>query len=384
MIRRLAVLLVALTLVAAACGDDSTSDTTAAGVTTTTSGGTTATTSGTPGQAGGTLATVLGRGELICGVSGSAVAFSETQADGSSTGIDSDFCRAVAAAVLGDANAVVFRNVTAGERFDVLKAGEIDVLMRNTTWTASRDTVVGGDFGPTTYYDGQGLMGKSERFSVTSGPADVDGAILCTNAGTTTEKNIREWAALGGADIVLNTVEQFPEAVELFKAGSCDLVTTDASGLVGNKINAERNGDVEVDEWVVFPPSPISKEPLGPMYRQNDSQWADIVDWVVYTTLIAYEQGVNSSNVESVRSSTDNPELQRLFGDLDIADTNIESAFGIQNDGFYQVIAQVGSYDEIFDRNLNPVNLFRIAPDGSPTLNSLWTEGGLLYAPPFR
>lgn len=385
MIKRLAVLLVALALVAAACGDDS-GDT---NTTTTADDGTqptTATTSGNggPGQAGGTLATVLARGELICGIGGGAVAFSETQADGSATGIDADYCRAVAAAVLGDANAVVFRPVTAAERFDVLKAGEIDVLIRNTTWTASRDTVVGGDFGPTTYYDGQGLMGKSERFSVTSGPADVDGAILCTNTGTTTEKNIREWAALGGADIVLNTVEQFADALELFKAGSCDLVTTDASGLVGNLVTAERNGDIAEGEWVVFPPSPISKEPLGPMYRQNDSQWADIIDWVVYTTFIAYEKEVNSGNVDSVRESTEDPELQRLFGDLDIGDTNIEAAFGIPTDGFYQVIKQVGSYDEIFDKNLNPVDLFRIAPDGTPTLNSLWTEGGLLYAPPFR
>lgn len=387
MIKRLGVLLVALALVAAACGDDSgDSDTTV-----TTGGGTeptTATTTGggggDGGQAGGTLATVLARGELICGIGGGAVAFSETQADGSATGIDADYCRAIAAAVLGDANALVFRPVTAAERFDVLKAGEIDVLMRNTTWTASRDTVVGGDFGPTTYYDGQGLMGKSERFSVTSGPADVDGAILCTNAGTTTEKNIREWAALGGADIVLNTTEQFADALELFKAGSCDLVTTDASGLVGNLITAERNGDIAEGEWVVFPPSPISKEPLGPLYRQNDSEWSDIVDWTVYATLIAYEKGVNSTNVDDMKANTEDPELQRMFGDLDLADTNIESAFGIPNDGFFQVIKQVGSYDEIFDRNLNPVDLFRIAPDGSPTLNSLWTEGGLLYAPPFR
>jgi general L-amino acid transport system substrate-binding protein len=388
MIKRLGVLLVVLALVAAACGDDSgDTDTTTA----TTTGGTDTTTAtttgggggdgdGDAGQGGSTLDAVKARGELVCGVSGSAPAFSETQPDGSMTGIDADYCRALAAAVLGDANAVTFVPLTAGERFDRLKAGDVDVLFRNTTWTASRDTDVGGDFGPTTYFDGQGLMGPSSLFTENSGPADVDGAVLCTNAGTTTEKNIREWAALGGAEIVLNTVEQFPDAVDLLVAGSCDLVTTDASGLVGNRVQRERNGEIAEGEWVVFPPTPISKEPLGPMYRQNDSAWADVIDWTVYATFIAYERGVNSANVDDIRASTDDPELQRLFGDGPVGNAaDAGAAFGIPADGFYQVIKQVGSYDEIYDKNLNPVGLFR---EGS--LNTLWTEGGLIYAPPFR
>lgn len=385
MMKRMGILLAVLALVAAACGGDDTSDTTAAETSTTVAGETTTTAGGGGGDAGqaggGTLEAVKARGELNCGVSGSAVAFSETQPDGSATGIDADYCRAVAAAVLGDANAVVFVPLTAGERFDRLKAGDVDVLFRNTTWTASRDTDVGGDFGPTTYYDGQGLMGKTSfGFTAESGPADVDGAVLCTNAGTTTEKNVREWAALGGATIVLNTVEQFPDALELFKSGSCDIVTTDASGLVGNKVTAERNGEIAEGDWVVFPPTPISKEPLGPMYRQNDSAWADVIDWTIYATLIAYERGVNSGNVDDAKASTDDPELQRLFGDGAVGNAaDAGAAFGIPADGFFQVIKQVGAYDEIYDRNLNPVGLFR---EGS--LNQLWTEGGLLYAPPFR
>ena len=386
MIKRLGVLLFALALVAAACGDDSgdsaTTTTTGDGqATTTTVGGETPTTTGgDTGQGGGTLAAVKARGVLNCGVSTGAVAFTEIQPDGSATGIDADYCRALAAAVLGDSEAVVFFPTTAAERFDVLKAGQVDVLFRNTTWTASRDTDVGLDFGPTTYYDGQGLMGPSNRFSSDSGPADVDGAILCTNAGTTTEKNIREWAALGGASINLETVENFSDAMDAFIAGRCDLVTTDASGLVGEKISRELSGEIEVDQWVVFPQSPISKEPLGPAYRQNDSEWADVVDWTVYSTFIAFEKGMNSSNVDELRAAagTDDgdPEIARMFGD---ASPEIMAALGLDADAFYNVISQVGSYDEIFDRNLNPVGLFR---EGG--LNDLWTEGGLIYAPPFR
>ncbi|MDH3605556.1 MAG: amino acid ABC transporter substrate-binding protein [Acidimicrobiia bacterium] len=382
MIKRLGFLLVALALVAAACGDSSTETT--EGTTATTTGGTDTTTATTTptdtGQGGGTLAAVKARGELNCGVSTGAVAFTELQPDGSATGIDADYCRALAAAVLGDANAVVFFPTTAAERFDVLKAGDVDVLFRNTTWTASRDTDVGLDFGPTTYFDGQGLMGPANRFTATSGPSDVDGAILCTNAGTTTEKNIREWASLGGASITLETVENFSEAMDAFIAGRCDLVTTDASGLVGEKISRETSGEIDVDSWVVFPQAPISKEPLGPAYRQNDSEWADVVDWTVYSTFIAFEKGVNSTNVDAARAAagTDagDPELGRMFGD---SSPEIMAALNLDSDAFYNVISQVGSYDEIFDRNLNPVGLFR-----QGGLNDLWTEGGLIYAPPFR
>jgi general L-amino acid transport system substrate-binding protein len=375
--KRLAALLAVLALVAAACGDDDEPATTP-GPTDAPPVATTAAPEppdvGQPTD-GGTLAAVKARGVLRCGVSGSLVGFSETQPDGNQLGFDADYCRAVAAAVLGDATKVEFRALTAAERFDVLKAGEVDVLFRNTTYTQSRDSTgdVAIDFGPTTYFDGQGLMGRSERFSVDSGPADIDGAILCTNAGTTTEKNITEWANLGGANIILETVENFTDALEKFKQGQCDLVTTDASGLVANKVNAENNGEIEVGEWVIFPRSPISKEPLGPAFRQNDSEWGDIIRWTVYATFIAFEKGINSANVDAQRDV--DPEASRLFG----GEGEVQSTMGLPADAFYQVIKQVGSFDEIFDRNLNPLDIFR-----EGTLNDLFTRGGMIYAPPAR
>ncbi len=377
MIKRLAVLLAVLALVAAACGGESETDDTTETTAAVTE--TTAATDGDVGQAteGGTLAAVQARGTLKCGISGSLPGFSEIQPDGTAVGFDADYCRAIAAAVLGDANAVEFTPLTAAERFDVLKAGEIDVLVRNTTYTQSRDASGEGgvnvDFAPTTYYDGQQLMGPSARFSASSGPSDVDGAILCTNAGTTTEKNITEWANVGGATIQLETVEEFPEALEKLKAGQCDLVTTDGSGLVANKVTEEREGNIAPGEWVVFPTAPISKEPLGPAVRQNDSEWKDIITWVVYATIIADEKGVTSANIDSNRDV--DPEATRLFG----GEGEVQTAMGLSADAFYQMIKQVGNYDEIFARNLNPLDLFR---EGS--LNARFNEGGMIYAPPAR
>ncbi len=392
-LRQLFAVLLVLGLLAAACTADDTAPTTDGDTTETTQGSGDTTTETTapstdsttadPGDVaaqadGSTLDEVRARGVLKCGVSGSAVAFSETQSDGSMTGFDADLCRAVAAAVLGDATAVEFSALTAAERFTALSSGEIDVLIRNTTWTQSRDTTLGLDFGPTTYYDGQGVMGKaSDGFTADSTLADVDGAVLCTNAGTTTEKNISEGAALAGATITLSTVETFPEAMEGFKSGSCDLVTTDASGLVGNLVTAIRDGAIAEGDWVVFPRAPISKEPLGPVYRQNDSQWGDIINWTAYATMIADEKGADSGNIDALLADADlDPELARLFG---VDDGELQTSMGLAADAFYQVVKQVGNYGEIFDANLNPVGLFR---DGTP--NAQWSEGGLIYAPPAR
>ncbi len=322
-------------------------------------------------QDGGILAAVQSRGTLNCGVSGAAVAFSFTQADGSVTGIDADYCRAVAAAVLGDANAVEFSALTAAERFTAVQTGDVDVLMRNSTWTQSRDTEVGMDFGPTTYYDGQQLMGRaSDGFSATSEVPEIDGAIVCTNAGTTTETNISELAASLGINITLNTFEDFNQVTDAFISGACDIITTDGSGLVGRKAEQQPPGE----EWVIFPARPISKEPLGPVYAQNDSQWADVVNWTVYATVIADEYGVGQADVDAALAS-ENAEMVRLLG----GEGELQSTMGLSPDAFYNVISQVGNYGEIFDRNLNPVGLVR---DGSA--NARWTEGGLIYAPPAR
>ena len=318
-----------------------------------------------------TLEMVLERGFVKCGVSGSATAFSETGADGSITGFDADYCYAVAAALFGDYSKVEFKSLTSAERFTSLAAGDIDVLIRNTTWTQSRDTELGNDFGPTTYFDGQQLMGRnSDGISSSSTLADIDGLSVCTNAGTTTEKNITEGAGLVGATITLVTVEKFSEAMDKFIAGECDIVTTDGSALVGRRaVNDALN------DWSIFPQSPISKEPLGPVYRSNDSMWGDVINWVVYATIIADEYGVTSANVDSVDTDA-LPELGRLFG---ANDGELQSVMGLDKKAFYNVIAQVGNYDEIYSRNLNPVGLFR---EGGA--NDRWTNGGLIYAPPAR
>jgi len=374
MMKRLALLFAVLALVAAACGSSTSEDTT-----TTTAAADTETDSGQEATPAGesTLDTVIARGTLKCGISGSAVGFSETQADGSATGLDADYCKAVAAAVLGDATAVEYTSLTAAQRFEALKNSEIDVLMRNTTWTQSRDTDIGMDFAPTTYYDGQQMMANPETLpGVTpeSGFDAIDGATVCTNAGTTTEKNITEGAKVAGVNITLETVEQFPEAMEKFKAGTCDIVTTDGSGLFGNRAAEVAAGTPGAENWVIFPKSPISKEPLGPVVRQNDSKWKDVVDWVVYSTFIADEQGVTSASIDTDMNNT--PELTRLFG----GEGELQTTMGLPADAFYQVIKQVGNYGEIFERNLTgPLGLER---EGS--YNMQWFDGGLIYAPPAR
>jgi general L-amino acid transport system substrate-binding protein len=361
-------------VVAAACGSDSDGDdaapaTTAAAVVETTAAPTT--TAEVEVVAGGSLLdTVQARGTLNCGVSGSAVAFSETQADGSVIGFDADYCRAVAAAVLGDANAVNFVALTASERFTAVQTGDVDVLIRNTTWTQSRDSDVGMDFGPTTYYDGQQLMARaSDGFTGSSKVSDIDGAIVCTNAGTTTEKNIAEAAEMAGAEITLLAFETSDEVWETFIAGGCDITTTDGSALVGRKV---KNQPAD-QEWVIFPATPISKEPLGPTYGQNDSAWADAVNWTVYAMIIMDEYGITSATVDS--HVGDAGEVGRLLG----GDGELQTVMGLSADAFYQVIKQVGNYGEVYDANLNPVGLYR---EGSS--NAGWLDGGLIYSPPAR
>ena len=382
--RALAVLF-AVTLIAASCGDDDDSDSgsTAASddatapETTAAESDTTTTAAAADDmiedtQDGDLLDTVLARGELWCGVSGSAVAFSETQPDGSQTGFDADYCKAVAAALFGDAEAVVFVSLTAAERFTAVQTGTVDVLMRNTTWTQGRDTEVGMDFGPTTYYDGQQLMARAgDGFSGQSAVADIGGAVVCTNAGTTTEQNIADAADAAGVDINLQTFEDFDIVTTNFIAGACDIITTDGSALVGRKANQQPDGE----DWVIFPPTPISKEPLGPTYGQNQSRFADVVNWTVYATIIADEKGVTSANVDAMAANPSDAEVGRMLG----GEGELQTAMGLSPDAFWQVIAQVGNYDEIYSRNLHPVGLSR---EGSA--NAGWLDGGLIYAPPAR
>ena len=377
--RTLAVLF-AVTLLAASCGEDDEGTTvepaaTTAPEATAATAETTTTAQDTieDTQDGDLLETVLARGELNCGVSGSAVAFSVTQPDGSEEGFDADYCRAVAAALFGDATAVNFTPLTAAERFSAVQTGQIDVLMRNTTWTQSRDTEVGMDFGPTTYYDGQQLMARAaDGFSPTSQVSDIDGAVVCTNAGTTTEQNMADAADAAGIDIDLTTFEDFDQVTQNFVDKACDVITTDGSALVGRKAEQQPPGE----NWVIFPATPISKEPLGPTYGQNQSRFADVVNWTVYATIIADEKGITSDNVDAMAANPPDAEAARLLG---AADDEQQSNMGLQPDAFYQVIKQVGNYDEIYAHHLNPVGLTR---EGSA--NAGWLAGGLIYAPPAR
>ncbi len=318
------------------------------------------------------LATVQSRGVLNCGVYGAAVAFSETQPDGSTTGFDADYCRALSIVMLGDADAVNFVALTSAERFTALQTGVIDVLVRTTTWTQSRDGDLGFDFAPVTFYDGQQLMGRaSDGFNAASTVADIAGATVCATAGTTTEKNIADAVDAAGVEIKLATFEDLDIITDSFINGSCDLMTTDGSGLVGRK--AKQEGE---QEWVIFPAAPFSKEPLAPLYLPNQSTFGDIVNWTVYATIIFDEKGITSANVDDLlRSGELDAEAVRLLG----GEGELQSKMGLAPDAFYEVVRQIGNYDEIYTRNLEPVGLQRA---GTP--NARWTEGGLIYAPPAR
>ncbi len=371
--RRLLILLMALAMVVAACGgDEGTDDTEPDGDTTTTEAtGGEGDDDGDGGDAGGSLLDVVtDRGTLACGVNETLVGFGFRDSAGEFVGFDVDLCRAVAAAVLGDATAVEFSPLTAAARFEAVSSGQVDLLSRNTTWTQSRDTDLGLDFGPTTYYDGQQVMGSSELFSNDSTIADLDQATVCTNAGTTTELNIQEAANAAGIEITLSTFEDFNIVMENFEAGTCDAVTTDGSGLVARKFQA---GDAGTD-WVIFPEVPISKEPLGPAWAQGDSAWGDVITWTVFAMMIAEEQGITSANVDDFLADPPNGEVARLLG---AAEDEVQSAMGLPADAFYQVISQVGNYGELFEEHLAPLGLNR-------GLNALFTDGGIIYAPPAR
>ena len=323
-------------------------------------------------QDGDLLQTVQERGTLVCGVSGTRAVFSETLPDGTNVGVDVDYCRVVAAAMLGDAEAVEYVPLTSAERFTALQTGSIDLLIRSTTWTQSRDTDLGLDFGPVIYYDGQQLMARTaDGFSASSTVADIAGAVVCATSGTTTEKNIADAADEAGIDITLNTFEDFDIINTNFIQGACDVVTADGSDLAGRKVKQQPDDQ----DWVIFPLTPISKEPLAPVYPQNQSRFGDVVNWAVYATIIADEKGITSANVAEVAADPPDAEAGRLLG----GEGELQTAMGLAPDAFYQAILQVGNYDEILTRHLHPVGLTRV---GTP--NAGWLDGGLIYAPPAR
>ena len=320
-----------------------------------------------------TLEDVQARGVLNCGVTTGLAGFAAPDDAGVWTGLDVDMCRAVAAAVLGDANAVKYVPTTAKERFTALQSGEVDLLARNTTWTFSRDVQLGFEFVGINYYDGQGFMVRKD-LGVTSA-LELNGASVCVQTGTTTELNMADYFRANGMELNSVVFEKNEEARQAYDEGRCDAYTTDASGLA-----AERSVLADPSAHIILPEI-ISKEPLGPLVRHGDNQWGDIVRWTLNSMIIAEEFGVTSENVDEMKSS-ENPEVQRLLGVevVEEGQSRMGSMLGLSDEWAYNIISQVGNYGESFEANVGvktPLGLAR-------GLNQLWSKGGLMYAPPMR
>jgi general L-amino acid transport system substrate-binding protein len=318
---------------------------------------------------GETLAAVEARGNVICGVNGQLPGFSFLDPDGNYTGFDVDFCRALSAAIFGDPDQVEYRATTTQERFTVLQTGEIDVLMRNTTWSLQRDTELGLNFTVTTFYDGQGIMVPVD--SGIGSLADLEGGTVCVQAGTTTELNLADIMATEGITYTPVVFDDVNATYGAYGEGRCDAVTSDKSQLssVAKGLLPEPDNHVVLDIT-------LSKEPLGPVVRHGDDQWFDIVKWTILATIAAEEYGISSSNVAEMRDSTENPEARRLLG----LEGDLGLKLGLSNEFAFNIIQQVGNYAEIYARSLGEGTITFI-PRG---LNSLYLTGGLLYSPPFR
>ena len=327
------------------------------------------------GQGGGgagskkskTLENTKKAGFVKCGVSEGVPGFSNADASGNWSGIDVDVCRAVAAAVLKDADKVKYTPLSAKERFTALNSGEIDILSRNTTWTLSRDADIGLTFVGVNFYDGQGFMVRKSS-GINSVNDFKDGIVACTNIGTTTELNMRDFFNSKNVKYEPLGFESADEVVQAYDAGRCDTYTTDKSGLA-----AQRTKMKDPSEHKVLPET-ISKEPLGPVVRQGDNVWEDIVRWSLNTFIEAEEYGVTSSNASSLKDS-DNPAIKRLVG----AEGELGAAFGLDNEWSLRIIEQVGNYGESYKKHLGDTG---IMPNRGP--NQLWTKGGILYVPPAR
>ena len=314
-----------------------------------------------------TLKAVKDRGSLNCGSNGTLAGFGLPDAQGKWTGLDVDYCKAIAAAVLGDANKVKFVPLSAKDRFTALQSGEVDVLARNTTWTSSRDTSLGLNFVGVNYYDGQGFMVR-KALKVNSA-LELNGASVCVQQGTTTELNLSDFFRAHNMQVKTVTFATANEAVKAYDAGRCDAYTTDASGLY-----AERLRLANADEHIVLP-EVISKEPLGPAVRHGDAQWFDIAKWVLYALINAEELGITQKNIDEMTKST-NPDVKRFIG----TEGNYGEQLGLSKDWAVQIVKAVGNYGEVFDRNVGANSTLKI----DRGLNKLWNKGGIVYAPPVR
>jgi general L-amino acid transport system substrate-binding protein len=316
------------------------------------------------GSGSATLDAVTKRGTLLCGIAGNVAGFSLPDSQGIMRGLDADGCRAVAAAVLGDANKVKFVPTTTQNRFTALQSGEIDMLVRETTWTMGREANLGLLFGVVNFYDGTGFLVKKSA-GVTAAK-QMDGATICVQPGTSTELAIADYYRANNLKFTPVEIQDLQQIQDAFLSGRCDAYSTDSSALAGF-----RSTQGKPDDFVLLPEI-ISKEPLGPMVRKGDDKWFDIVRWVTYAQLTAEEDGVTSKNVDSFASST-NPDIRRLLG----AEGDLGKALGVDNKFAYNVIKTVGNFGEVWDRNITPLGI----PRG---INNLWTKGGLEYAPPMR
>lgn len=316
----------------------------------------------------GTLQDVQSDGVLRCGIDGGLAGFSAVNSDGRMEGLDADTCRAVAAAVLGDADAVEFVPLTAKERFTALSSGEIDMLSRNTTWTLTRDTDLGLNFAGINYYDGQGFLVSKDLGAKST--ADLNGATFCIQAGTTTELNLADHMQAKGYAYEAITFDTSSQTKDGFAAGRCDALTSDQSQLAAIRSQLSDPSKYEVLGQV------ISKEPLGPVVRQGDDEWFNIVKWTMFALLSAEELGIHSDNVGKLTLTSSNPSVKKFLG----KDGDLGALLGLDSQWAANVVKQVGNYGEIFDRNVG-VN----TPLGLPRgVNALWTNGGLMYAPPMR
>jgi general L-amino acid transport system substrate-binding protein len=363
---RLASVALAAGLVLAACGGDDAAQAPAAG-------GDTVTVA--PAQSEGSLLDqVKARGTLKCGVNTGLAGFAAPEGD-TYVGFDADYCRAVAAAVLGDPEAIEWIPLSAAARFTALQAGEIDVLIRNTTWTATRDGGEGASFATTTFYDGQGMLVNTD--SGFNSVGDMTNTRICVQAGTTTELNLETYFAARGLRYEPVVFEENDQLQEAFYAGTCDGWTSDLSQLAAFRGTwpAEQGGT----DSVKILADVMSKEPLGPVTIDNDSKWFDVINWVVIATIQAEEFGVTQGNIAGLLASTDpeaEPSLGRFLGLV----PDFDPGLGLDADWAVRVIQAVGNYGEIYERHVGPNTALGV-PRG---VNSLWTDGGLLYAPPFR
>ena len=314
-----------------------------------------------------TLDEVKERGHLQCGVDGGLPGFSAPDDEGNMAGIDADLCRAIAAAVFGDATAVKYTNLTAKERFTALTSAEIDVLSRNTTDTLTRDTTLGVDFTYYNYIDGQGFLVKKDLG--VSSAMELSGAKVCVQAGTTTELNLADYFRVNNMEFEPVVYDSSVQTREGFDGGSCDALTSDKSQLAAIRT------ELSNPDGAIILPETISKEPLGPVTRQGDAQWHDIVRWTLFALINADEYGVTSENVDDMKANSDNPNVRRMLG----VEGTMGENLGLGPDWAYNAIKQVGNYDELYQRNVAPLGIPR---EGS--VNALWTEGGVLYAPPIR